>query len=184
MGARHRYIDRRDWHRVTERVCYSRSMPNGGWAFRTDILRVLAPGMGFLPGVGACMIANEGWRWTSFMRPDFPWALTVMSDEQGQWVQAYFDLITGMGCDADRRAWFTDAWLDVVALPDGRLFLLDEDELAQAVDAGEISPMQAEEVAQNAQRLLTSLSGAADRLFAFAQTLQESFTPADIVKNM
>lgn len=175
MGVKHRYIDRRDWKRPIERVCRGKTMPDGAYAYRTDLVRLTAPGQGFLPGVGPCKIADDGWCWLSWMRADFPWAMTAMLDENGQWVQAYFDIVSEIGCDEDGRAWFEDVWLDVVALPDGRVFLLDEDELDEAIANGEITPQDARIVRKNAQELVENLRGNTCKVFDFAKKLYESF---------
>ena len=141
MGAKHRYIDRRDWARVTRRRSAGLVLPDGAFAHRLDILAIAAPSWGSLgEGADAWRIADEGWCWLGWMRPDLPWALTAMRDEKGAWVQWYFDIVSGMGCDADGRAWFEDCYLDVVALPDGRAVLLDADEMEDARRAGLVTP--------------------------------------------
>lgn len=176
MGVKHRYIDRLEWKRPLQRLGCGRKEPDGAFAYRTDLVRLSAPGYGQLGDEALWKIADDGWCWLSWMRPDFSWALTAMRDENGRWVQFYFDIVSDMGCDGDGRAWFEDCWLDVVALPDGRVFLLDEDELAAALAAGEISAEGAEKARWAAAELLAGLPENMRRLEAFVEQLYASFT--------
>lgn len=175
MGVKHRYIDRRDWKRPLERICRGKAMPDGAYAFRTDLVRLSAPGYGQLGGTEKWRIADDGWCWLGWMRPDFPWALTAMRDENGKWVQFYFDIVSDMGCDADGRAWFEDCYLDIVLLPDGQVFLLDEDELAEALEKGEAAPEEAQKAREAAAELMRTLPEGVGRLEAFVQRLYDSF---------
>lgn len=171
MGAKHRYIDRTDWKRPLERVGRAKNGPDGSFAFRTDLLRLSSPVYGEAQTGERAKIADDGWTWLSWMRPDFPWALTAMRDEHGEWVQFYFDIVSAMGCDADGRAWFDDCWLDLVVFADGRAFLLDEDELQQALDRGEVSADAAENARRAAEELLRAFPEGAGRLREFMERL-------------
>ena len=175
MGVKHRYIDRRDWQRLIERVGRGKTTPDGAFAYRTDLIRLTAPGYGQLGEGEGWRIADDGWCWLGWMRPDFPWALTAMRDENGDWVQFYFDIVSGMGCDSDGRAWFDDCWLDIVALPDGRVYLLDEDELEEALQNGEATAQEAENARKAAQELLKALPGSMENLRSFCERLYRSF---------
>ena len=175
MGVKHRYIDRKDWQRPLERICRGKKMPDGAFVFRTDLVRLSAPGYGQLGGDEKWLIADDGWCWLSWMRPDFPWALTAMRDEAGNWVQFYFDIVSGMGCDDDGRAWFEDCYLDIVALPDGQVFLLDEYELKEALENGEVSKADADRAKIAAEYLMQALPEGIGRLRAFVEELYAGF---------
>jgi len=175
MGAKHRYIDRRDWHRPLERVGRAKRGADGSFAYRTDLLKMRDPAYGEAEKGVRSKIADDGWTWLGWMRPDFPWALTAMRDEKGDWVQFYFDIVSGMGCDADGRAWFDDCWLDVVVMADGRAFLLDEDELEGALAGGELSLEEAKGAKAAAAQLLRAFPEGVSRLREFMETLYRSF---------
>lgn len=175
MGVRHRYIDRRDWTRPVERTGRAMVLKDGAYAYRTDLLRLRAPGYGQLQDGTAGKIADDGWCWLTWMRPDYAWALTAMRDENGRWVQFYFDIVSAMGCDGDGRAWFEDCWLDIVAMPDGRVYLLDEDELEQALTQGETSENEAEAARKAAGELMEALPGQIGRLECFMERLYCAF---------
>ena len=178
MGVKHRYIDRKDWKRPLERIGRAKNGADGSFAYRTDLIRLTAPGYGELESGQKCLIADDGWTWLGWMRPDFPWALTAMKDERGRWTQFYFDIVSGMGCDADGRAWFDDCWLDIVVTADGRAYLLDEDELEEAFQNGELTPQAAASARKAAEELLLAFPQGVEKLRAFMEQLYLSFDDA------
>ena len=176
MGVKHRYIDRRDWKRVTARRSLELALPDGGLAHRLDILDLTRPAWGsVVEGGENWRIADRGWCWLGWMRPDFPWALTAMRDEKGEWVQWYFDIVSGMGRDGDGRAWFEDCYLDVVVLPDGRAYLLDADEMEEARSAGLVTGAEYEAAWRAAKELLSAFPAAIGPLREKTQALWELF---------
>ena len=177
MGVKHRYIDRRDWQRVTARADADRVLSDGAHAHLIRIDALTAPAYGSL-GAGKYVIADAGWHWLGWMRPDFPWALTAMRDSEGNWTQWYFDIVSGMGRDVDGRGWFEDCWLDIVVLPDGSAVLLDEDELEEALRTGEVTPEQAEAARRAAGELLAAFPGGIGKLREFTQKLFDRMSVA------
>lgn len=175
MGVKHRYIDRRDWERPVERIGRALRMPDGAYAYRTDLTKLQSPAYGQLGGESRWKIADDGWCWLSWMRPDFSWALTAMRDEVRKWVQFYFDIVSEIGCDSDGRAYFEDCYLDVVVLPDGKTFLLDADELDDALRAGKVNSAQAENAHRAASELIAAFPNGVDRLCRFVQELYDAF---------
>lgn len=174
MGVKHRYIDRRDWKRATERKSRAMTLPDGSFSHRLDIVRATSPAFGALfAGRSEYVIADTGWTWLSWMRGDYPWALTAMRNPNGVWTQWYFDIVSGMGADEDGRAWFDDMYLDVLVLPDGQTALLDEDELEAAFASGEITLSQRDEAREAANRLLSAFPRGIGPLAAFTKALYD-----------
>lgn len=175
MGIKHRYIDRKEWKRPQERIGRAKTGADGSYAYRTDLVRLREPAYGELEPGRKCLIADDGWTWLGWMRPDFPWALTAMMDENGCWVQFYFDIISDMGCDEDGRAWFDDCWLDIVVTADGTAYLLDEDELEEALGNGELTLDMARSARKAARELMLAFPQGIDELRGFMQRLYCSF---------
>jgi hypothetical protein len=57
-----------------------------------------------------------------------------MYDQEGDLKQYYFDIVKSVGVNDDGIPFFDDLYIDidVVVLPDGELYILDEDELDEA----------------------------------------------------
>ncbi|WP_369690878.1 DUF402 domain-containing protein [Rossellomorea vietnamensis] len=77
-----------------------------------------------------CFVDN-GYMWLQ----QFPFgkhhSVTTMLDANGEIVQWYIDICLENGVE-DGVPWLDDLYLDIVVLPSGEIFLLDEDELEQA----------------------------------------------------
>lgn len=107
--------------------------------------------------------ADDGFSWLQLAPEGAHWWLSAMFNPAGEIVQYYLD-ITRQNCLCGADSWFDDLFLDVVALPDGRAVLLDEDELTAALNAEQITPAEANLAQETARQLLTALPHQIDRL--------------------
>ncbi|MGF2715920.1 DUF402 domain-containing protein, partial [Bacillus cereus] len=62
-----------------------------------------------------------------------------MLDNQKQLVQYYIDVTKEFKIDDRGLPYFDDLYLDVVLLPNGEVYVLDEDELEEAYKIGEVT---------------------------------------------
>ncbi|MEA4831236.1 MAG: DUF402 domain-containing protein [Oscillospiraceae bacterium] len=134
MYIKTRYMARDDWSRIEERrSAYMEAEFFGikGFAGLLCLDKVKAPLVKGVPGVDVKIVDN-GFRWLQFAPKGEHWWLTVMADERGKIVQYYFD-ITKENVLCEESSYFYDLFLDVVALPDGTVVLLDKDELDAAL---------------------------------------------------
>lgn len=153
-------LSRSDWPRILERA--QAFMPferEGlkGWAGLIEMKRVTAPLA--VPVLGERLtIADEGFRWLQIAPEDENWWLTVMFNRTGETVQYYFDVSLRNEIDGVCSR-FSDLYLDVVLLPDGRLALLDADELDEALAEGAIAPEEHALAVRTADGLMQSIPG-------------------------
>lgn len=117
------------------------------------------------------IIADEGFSWIQIAPAGEHWWLTVMFDAEGRIVQYYFDVSRQNHIDGE-NSWFEDLYLDVVLLPDGRIALLDEDELDEAFEEGIIAADEHELAFQTADALMKSIPEARGKLEAFCSGMQ------------
>jgi predicted RNA-binding protein associated with RNAse of E/G family len=80
--------------------------------------------------------------------------VTTMFDDKGQVVQWYIDICKIQGLTDQQVPWFDDLFLDIVVLPTGEKLLLDEDELEEALDEGQITPRDSAMAQKTAGRLM------------------------------
>ncbi|WP_324295642.1 ribonuclease FAU-1 family protein [Rossellomorea vietnamensis] len=83
-------------------------------------------------------IVDNGYMWLQHFPMEKNHSLTTMFDANGEIVQWYIDICLENGVE-DGVPWMDDLYLDIVVLPSGEFFLLDEDELEQAFKNGAIS---------------------------------------------
>ena len=137
-----RDMRRSDWHRILERKytvspCSFQDME--GVVSLLQIQKVTEPLL--VPGENGekVLIADKGFSWLQVaFKEQFFWA-TVMYDEQGQFLQAYFDITAGNTFENMENPKFQDMYLDFVLLNDGRILVLDKDELEEALERKEIT---------------------------------------------
>ena len=110
-------------------------------------------------------VVDNGFYWLQMAPAEGHWWLTVMYDTARQPVQAYFDITGENHILPDGASWFTDLFLDVVFMPDGRMHLLDEDELEQALREGVVTRAQYDAAQRQAAALLRGLEGHAAEFF-------------------
>ena len=99
-------------------------------------------------------ILDKGYSWLRHFPAGSQYILTTTFSPDGQILQWYIDLCQSHGVTDEGIPWWDDLYLDIAILPSGQLFVLDADELDEALDAGTISSKQHGEVCQEGQRLM------------------------------
>ena len=93
------------------------------------------------------LIVNDGEKDVCIKDNDYEWfevypdnehyAITIMFDDNNNLIEWYFDISKEVGIE-DGIPYEDDLYLDMVLAPDGRVFILDEDELQDALNKKEI----------------------------------------------
>lgn len=132
---------RSDWQRIIQRAYRARPMTLLDHPCMVSLLgiqRVTEPltvhSLGF-----PVTIAAPGYSWLQVAQEGRPVWLTAMYDTSGRLLQMYFDITAGNRFDGTDNPRFRDMYLDVVMLPDTSLRILDEDELDEALQSGDIT---------------------------------------------
>lgn len=165
--ARHGWksiLQRRDFH-----CCWEKNGQRGEAAL-IHILKTAKTGLGQFRGEEV-VIYRDDYHWLQIVMPEQHWWLTAMVDEKGQITQYYFDISLENHLLGSGESWFWDIYLDVVLMPDGRLDLLDADELDEALEQGDITQEQHQLAHQWTKELMTELPKNLPRLKAFCEEL-------------
>lgn len=134
-------MKRRDWRRITRRDDAIRIVEKDGKREAEGILcikQVTEP-LFVQSGTERINIADAGYTWVQIAREDAPVWLTSMFNAEDRLVQVYFDITAGNRFDNPENPTFRDMYLDVVLTPAGEFFVLDQDELDDALTLGEIT---------------------------------------------
>jgi uncharacterized protein len=70
------------------------------------------------------------------------YALTTIFDAQGELARWYVDICKQHGRDEQGMIWYDDLYLDLDIAPDGRIHILDADELDMALRQGAVSSFE------------------------------------------
>lgn len=156
---RRRHANREEWQRLLSRRFAVRRVDRPdfhGYLSRLSIERVAEPLVVALNG-SQYRLADAGFTWVQYVPDDGRHTLTALLDEQGEVIQWYVDVARRTGVDERGIPWWDDLFLDVVILPDGSIHLLDEEELDEALAAGEISEEDYELARAEAERVMTAI---------------------------
>lgn len=80
--------------------------------------------------------------------------MTSMFDDKGEIVEWYIDICKNQGVTDQGVPWFDDLYLDIVVLQNGEVFLLDEDELDEALSRGHITVKDYDMATESAREVL------------------------------
>ena len=155
-----KYGDGIEWKRVKKRNYHVRAVENQGFVTyetRIDLLEVSPPLLVKYEKESLC-IADNCYKWIQWFQEGSFYTLTAMVNEEGAVVQYYYDMCLGQGFDIERKSpWYLDAYIDLVFLPDGTLYILDEDEFAQAVRTGALEKDEANRIERSLNRLIAAI---------------------------
>ncbi|WP_017185124.1 DUF402 domain-containing protein [Alkalibacillus haloalkaliphilus] len=134
-----RYADRSEWSRVKDRD-YTQSYFDDdyfkGYVTLLKINQVSEPLDVSYGGREICIVDN-GYIWLQHFPEGQHFTVTTMFNGKGEVIQWYIDLSLRNGIE-NAVPYYDDLFLDIVVLPNGQVFLLDEDELQDAFAHGMI----------------------------------------------
>ena len=84
-------------------------------------------------------LTGAGYKWLVYMPMDKYWALTAFYNTDDELFEWYFDISRSNFVDENGVPCIDDSYLDLVVFPSGQVVTLDEDELQDALDKGEIT---------------------------------------------
>ena len=103
-----------------------------------------------------CILANN-YKWLEIYPEGKKYALTVIYDEKEEVVEWYYDIARKLG-EEGGVPYEDDLYLDVVIVPDGRIHLLDEDELEVVYKNNEVNQKDYEMAYKVAKELMEKYS--------------------------
>lgn len=158
-GVKRRYADRFEWKRGSKRKFASTYIESDAFTGYVTLLEWTEFDSPLLVEYGAesFCIADAGHQWLQHFPREKRHAVTTMFDETGRVVQWYIDICKAQGVDQRGVPYLDDLYLDVTVLPDGRVHLLDENELDDALHNGDITPLDHSLAHEEARRVQAAI---------------------------
>ena len=165
---------RSDWTRITKRKYISRQCTIGGAEGRESLILIqdITAPLTVSSAGDAIKIVEKNYTWLQIaVKGSHHW-LTAMFDEQDTLLQMYFDVTDGNRFDTPDNPAFRDMYLDVVLRPDGRIVILDRDELDEALASGAITPAEHARALRDCEELVDYLRQNTDSFIEYCRQTQ------------
>lgn len=114
---------------------------------------------------GVCILDNE-YKWLEFYNYNSRTIMIAMYNEKNEIIEWYFDIARKIGKE-NGVPYQDDLYLDVVLRPDGKILLLDEDELKDSFDRKEMKKEEFDEAYKIAYQLIEKIKGKEVKLKEF-----------------
>lgn len=169
-----KHADRSDWKRIESREFAIMRQDTDAFSGYVTLLHfhtVRAPLIKKMDG-RKLVLADAGYYWMQHFPQGKRYSVTTMLNDKEEVVQWYVDVCEPPVLDERGIPYYDDLYLDVVLLPSGKRFLLDEEELDEALRLGRISEEQyrlASEEAHHLMERITELAAVRNGMDDFRQ---------------
>lgn len=156
---RKKYIDRSNWKRIkkSKSVLINTFQERfKGYASAIFIEKVHEKLVCYLDEKQFCLV-DDGYVWIQRLPIDKNWSVTTMFDENNNIIQWYLDITKQNSIDMHKQPFYDDLYLDVVVFPSGEIVLLDEDELKEALEKGDITQMDFDLAYNEANQIMNGI---------------------------
>lgn len=133
-------MKRSDWHRILRKDYIARDREINGIRGKESliVIREITAPLTVYYGSERARIVDTGYSWLQIaLEGQYIW-LTAMFDRDGHLFSMYFDITGGNRFDDPENPCFEDMYLDI-AFFNGRIWILDQDELDEALAEGYIT---------------------------------------------
>lgn len=154
-----KYADRPGWLRISKKSYTSIFIDEQNYCGHVAYLSLDAVNRPLWVTYGSndlCIVDN-GYVWLQHFPNDGNIVLTATYNEDGDLVQCYFDIVKSVGVSHEGIPYCDDLFIDVVALPNGEIYVLDEDEIEAAYVNNEITKEEYTFAKSKALELMASL---------------------------
>jgi uncharacterized protein len=154
-----KFADRPNWKRVLARTMISEKLDSvefKGYAVLINIEKVREALWVELGGKKQC-VADDGYSWLTLFPKGESYVVTAMFNNQGDVVQWYIDICKDIGFTEKGVPWYDDLYLDIIISSDYHISLIDEDDLALALNQNIIDQYDFDFAYVEANKLLEQL---------------------------
>lgn len=170
-----RTLSRSEWTRILEREYTVRPFASGGYEGYESLLvmKKIREPLKVKSGHEYVTIVEQGYSWLQIAAKDQSIWMTAMFDREDRFFQLYCDITAGNVTDAD-EPYFRDMYLDVIVTPTREVFVLDEDELDEALACGDITKVEYNTARAVCKRLAEWLENHTDEVIEYCKARQKA----------
>ncbi len=137
--------DRAGWWRVPQKrfaMSHLKTKAFTGYITLVRLDEVREPLIISRAGRKTVCLVDTGYSWLQQFPYGAQYALTTIFDAHNEIASWYLDICKRHWLDAQGILWYEDLYLDLDITPDGDVYVLDADELDEALQQGEVSTLE------------------------------------------
>lgn len=130
-----KFANRDGWVRIIEKefkIAYFNEEDFKGWVSTLKLKKVVNPLVKIMGDEEVCVVDND-YIWFQHFPENKNYCITTIYNENLEIVQWYFDIAKNISVNEEGMPFFDDLYLDIVLLPSSKIFILDKDELDEAL---------------------------------------------------
>ncbi|PYI55479.1 DUF402 domain-containing protein [Paenibacillus flagellatus] len=166
-----KFADRPFWPRIESRRYAQKRVDDESFRGYTSLLaldRVREP-LVVEAGGRPLRVADDGYVWLQLFPDGGKHTLTAMFDDRRTVRQWYFDIVKRVGVSAEGIPYWDDLYLDVVAANEREPYLIDADELDDALARGLVTGADYRAAHMEAERVMSDLAAGVQPLPALCR---------------
>lgn len=119
-------------------------------------------------------IRDNNYEWIEVYPENGKYAITIMFDDNNNLIEWYFDISKNIGIE-NGIPYEDDLYLDMIITPNGERIVIDEDELLEARDKGDITQVDVDSAYQTLRELEEKYVNNIQELVKLTNYLSEQF---------
>ncbi len=166
-----KYMKREEWHRMLEKEyrCMPCEFEGMEGLVSILVLKKVSEPLYVADEDSMVLIADTGYSWVQVALREQCFWLTSMFDTKGKLLQVYFDISKGTIFEEPENPCFDDLYLDIVLTGDGRVYVLDQEELEEARQQRIISEEEYKHAILNCDKLYQYLMEHKEKVMEFCK---------------
>lgn len=165
-----KYANYQNWEKVEKKDYSNKYFNNDDFKGNISLLTALKVNEKSVVDMNGkdVVVIDDNFRWLEvYPENNKNVALTVIINNQNEIVEWYFDIAKTTDFTEEGVPFIDDLYLDVVMYPSGKLKMIDQDELKEALDSGDITQQDFDLAYKVADKLVKDIDGKSNELTDF-----------------
>ncbi len=162
---RQKYADYPNWKRVLEKEYKNKYFDNEDFKGNISLLKAVKVKEKLMVGENNLVVLDDGYKWLELYPEDNKnIAVSVCLSDKDEILEWYFDIAKDTKLTEKGIPYIDDLYLDVIMSKDGKIKMVDEDELQEALDTNDITKEDYNLAYTVANSLIKQIDGDLDKV--------------------
>ena len=162
---RQKYADYPNWKRVLEKEYKNKYFDNEDFKGNISLLKAVKVKEKLMVGENNLVVLDDGYKWLELYPEDNKnIAVSVCLSDKDKILEWYFDIAKDTKLTEKGIPYIDDLYLDVIMSKDGKIKMVDEDELQEALDTNDITKEDYNLAYTVANSLIKQIDGDLDKV--------------------